>query len=243
LTDESKRQIVEGIYSRELCIYLLIRSHSNENELLIDIATFMKINYSRTARFKNVLRPTHAEVLTKTDNLKSAVVNKLPGPVVNHRQSFQKVTTMNRSSISHQPVLSQNDQRVRVHQISQCPSDQFPAVSQHQLVPSNSAMVLQQLDVVTPAYIINIDVQFNNSLLSNILADVDTGSPISLIREKVLPEHIEIVTSPINSGIVGINGSKLIILGQMYVNVFQPNSGDPINIKLNVVPNDTTKFD
>jgi len=97
-------------------------------------------------------------------------------------------------------------------------------------------MVLQQSDVVTPAYVINIDIKFNNSLLSNILDVVDTGSPISLIREQMLPKHTDVVANPIKSGIVGINGSELIILNQVYVDIFQPDSGDPLNIRLNVVP-------
>jgi len=50
---ESKQQIVEGIYSRELCLYLLSRSHTHENELLNDIVMFMKVNDSRNTRFKN----------------------------------------------------------------------------------------------------------------------------------------------------------------------------------------------
>ncbi|CAI6358140.1 unnamed protein product [Macrosiphum euphorbiae] len=209
----------------------------------------MKINDSRTARFKNVPRPVQAEVLTKTDSPKSIVVNKLPSSAVNPKHSSQKVKARcyNCGSFEHISPACTKPKRPKGscfkcgsadHQINQCSSDQFPADSQHQQAPSNSAMVLQQSDVVTPAYVINIDVKFNNSLLSNILAVVDTGSPISLIREQVLPEHTKIVTSPINSGIVG---SELIILSQMYVDVFQPNIGDPLNIRLNVVPNDTIK--
>ncbi|XP_022160829.1 uncharacterized protein LOC111026944 [Myzus persicae] len=252
--DESKRQIVEGIFSRELCVYLLSRSHRNENELLIDIVTFNKINDSRAARFKTVPRPAQEEVLTKTDSLKPVVVNKLSSSVVNPKQSSHKgkARCYNCGSFEHISPACTKPKRPKGscfkcgsadHQISQCPSDQGPANIQHQQAPNDSAMVLQQSDVVTPAYIINIDVKFNNSLLSNILAVVDTGSPISLIREQVLPELTEIVTSPTNSGIVGINGSELIILGQMYVDVFQPNIGDPLNIKLKVVPNDTIKCD
>jgi len=44
--------------------------------------------------------------------------------------------------------------------------------------------------------------------------------------EQILPKHTDIVTNPINSGIAGI---------------FQPDIGHPLNIRLNVVPNDTIK--
>jgi len=252
--DESKRQIVEGIYSRELCIYLLSRSHKNENELLNDIVTFTKINESRTARFKNAPRPVQTEVLARTDSHNSTVVTKHTSSVVNPKPSSQKskARCYNCGSFEHISPACTKPKRPKGtcfkcgssdHQISQCPSNHLQADSQHQQAPSNSAMVLQQSDVVTPAYVINIDIKYDNTLLSNILAVVDTGSPISLIREQLLPKHTDIVTNPINSGIVGINGSELIILNQIYVDIFQPDISDPLNIRLNIVPNDTIKCD
>lgn len=67
--DESKQQIVEGIYSRELCLYLLSRSHTHENELLKNIiVTFKKVNDSRNTRFNNPSRPLHTETPAKNNN-------------------------------------------------------------------------------------------------------------------------------------------------------------------------------
>jgi len=62
---ESKQQIVEGFFSRDLCMYLLSRSHLDENQLLADIVTFTKINDSRQTRFKNNDRPVSNSTLIK----------------------------------------------------------------------------------------------------------------------------------------------------------------------------------
>jgi len=43
---EEKRQIVEGLYSRDLCNYLLARDHLSENELLSDLRAFDSAYYS-----------------------------------------------------------------------------------------------------------------------------------------------------------------------------------------------------
>jgi hypothetical protein len=49
---EEKRQIVEGLYSRELCNYLLARDHFSENELLSDLRAFDSVNVARNTRFR-----------------------------------------------------------------------------------------------------------------------------------------------------------------------------------------------
>jgi len=49
---EEKRQIVEGLYSRDLCNYLLARDHLSENELLSDLRAFDSVNVARTTRFR-----------------------------------------------------------------------------------------------------------------------------------------------------------------------------------------------
>jgi len=82
------QQIVEGLYSRELCLYLMSRSHSHENELLNDIVTFTKINDSRSTRFKNLSRPTHPEATTKNSNCQPEVATNPSTTNTNFKLSF-----------------------------------------------------------------------------------------------------------------------------------------------------------
>lgn len=86
---ETKQQIVEGLYSRELCLYLMSRSHSHENELLNDIVTFTKINDSRSTRFKNLSRPSHPEATTKNSNYQPEVATNSSTTNTYFKQSFQ----------------------------------------------------------------------------------------------------------------------------------------------------------
>jgi len=87
---EPKQQIVEALYSRELCLYLLSRSHSHENELKSDIVNFTKINDSRS---KNLSRPTHPEATTKNSNFQPEVATNPSTANANFKQSFQKKKT------------------------------------------------------------------------------------------------------------------------------------------------------
>jgi len=113
--------------------------------------------------------------------------------------------------------------------------------SQHQVGPSNATMVLQPSESVTPEYLICIDIIIDGNCISNILAVIDTGSLVSLLKEKLFPLDSKSPIDPTSTGIVGINGSELVLLNQIYADITQPNIGDPINIKLNVVPDNTIR--
>lgn len=56
---------------------------------------------------------------------------------------------------------------------------------------------MQPLDVVTPAYVISVDIQFANNLFKSALAVVDTGSPISLLREQLFPLNTVPIANPL----------------------------------------------
>jgi len=81
---ETKQQIVEGFFSRDLCMFLLSRNNLDEYQLITDIVTFTKINDSRQARFKNDGRPVSNSTLT---NL-AVTTQSLPESL--SKQSFVK---------------------------------------------------------------------------------------------------------------------------------------------------------
>lgn len=80
-------------------------------------------------------------------------------------------------------------------------------------------MVLQPTDSVTPAYKICIDIKISGNCISNILAVIDTGSPVSLIKEKFFPLDYKSPLDLISTGIVGINCSELVVLNQIYADI------------------------
>ncbi|XP_025421081.1 uncharacterized protein LOC112691141 [Sipha flava] len=237
---ESKQQIVEGLYSRELCLYLLSRNHANENELLNDIVTFTKMNDSRNTRFKNVSRLSHPEAITKNSNCQPEVATKLSTSDSNLKQSFQKKKTrcFNCGSFDHISTGCTQPKRrpgscftcgSTEHQITAYPQgkSKFQAVKTQN--SSSSAAMMLPTEMVTPAYFINIDLRISDKYVSNILAMIDTGSPVSLLKEKFYPLECTPLMPPSNSGIVGINGSELIILNQSFVDIYPPDTSEPIN--------------
>jgi hypothetical protein len=251
---ESKQQIVEGLYSRELCLYLLSRNHANENELLNDIVTFTKMNDSRNTRFKNVSRLSHPEAITKNSNCQPEVATKLSTSDSNLKQSFQKKKTrcFNCGSFDHISTGCTQPKRrpgscftcgSTEHQITAYPQgkSKFQAVKTQN--SSSSAAMMLPTEMVTPAYFINIDLRISDKYVSNILAMIDTGSPVSLLKEKFYPLECTPLMPPSNSGIVGINGSELIILNQSFVDIYPPDTSEPINVKLNIVPDNTINYD
>lgn len=252
---ESKQQIAEGLYSRELCLYLLSRSHVHENELLNDIITFMKINDSRNTRFKNSNRLSHPESLTKTSHSQPEVATKPSTSDMNSKQSAHKKKTrcFNCGSFDHISTGCTQPKRQPgscfacgsiEHQITTCPQGRSKSQAVKTQNSSNStAMILHPKDMVTPAYFINIDLRIADKYVPNVLAVIDTGSPVSLLKENLYPLECIPHMPSTNSGIVGINGSELIILDQSFVDVYPPDSSEPINIKLNIVPNNTINHD
>lgn len=63
---------------------------------------------------------------------------------------------------------------------------------------------------------------------------MNTGSPVSLLKNKSFLIKFKSLVNLINSGIVGINGFELVVLDQTYVDIFKSNIDDPIYIKLNM---------
>lgn len=130
------------------------------------------------------------------------------------------------------------------HQRNSCPQNRpRPPGNRNHFGPSNAAMVLQTTGPVTPAYIVPLLFKFPSGDSTQISAVIDTGSPVSLIKQALIPIVTEISEPTVSSGIVGINGSELVILGDVFVDITPLDSQFPINVKLNVVPDTTIKCD
>lgn len=151
--DESKRQIIESLYSHELCLYLLSWSRLHDNELLTDIVTFLKVSDSRKSRFKNPAYSAYVDVLTISNYSQSEVVSKQPVSDVNAKQSSQKNMPRyyNCRSFEHISPSSTKSKHPKStyfkcgptnHQLSSCPRNQSYYSVEHQDDPSSSDMVL-----------------------------------------------------------------------------------------------------
>lgn len=239
---ESKQQIIEGIFSRDLCMYLLSRIHSDENELLSDIVTFLKLNESRSARFKNDGQPFQTRSAISSPQLETAPRSHFPNKVKSRCYncgSFDHISPSCTKPIRQQGSCFKCGSAE--HKIISCP--QSSGSRRHDNNSSNTAMVLQQNTMTTPAYTIRVNIKISDKLIFDILAIIDTGSPVSLLKNKIFPSDPVPSIEPCNSGIVGINGSELVILNQLYADIFMVDNDNPIHVKFNIVPDNTIQCD
>ncbi|XP_050522349.1 uncharacterized protein LOC126894981 [Daktulosphaira vitifoliae] len=137
--NEARLQIIEGLYSEDMCHYLLARNHINEDELLSDIMTYNSVITSRAARF----------VPKYQQNSKSVKVNKPQSQI----RCYRCNQSGHYSSSCENPASSGSCFRCgsQEHRIRDCPK---PAHEKHVFKtnnltkqnddqPSRSAMVLQ----------------------------------------------------------------------------------------------------
>jgi len=64
-----------------------------------------------------------------------------------------------------------------------------------------------------------------------------------LLRQNIVPLWSPPQVPPLLSGLVGINGSELVVLDQMFVDILPPDDEHPINVNINIVPDSTIKCD
>lgn len=92
-----------------------------------------------------------------------------------------------------------------------------------------------------PPYTLSINIKYPNGVSTDIVALVDTGSPVSLLKSTVVPFVSGSV--PPKSDLAGINGSKLDIVDQFSADVSHAELDVPISLNFHVVPNNTIKSD
>ena len=250
---ETKQQIIEGLHCRDLCFYLLARDHLDEDSLLADILSFTTMNSARYAHFKTVLQPPSnpsvRQLSQKSQVNKTSVSTtptSKPSPSVNPvNPSASTIRCFNCSSHGHYAASCPKPKREpgscfkcgsTLHQLRGCPSAG---------TNKKEALVLQSpSENVKSAYTIKLAVKFPSDKVVNVLAIVDTGSPISLIKQNIVPSWSPPQVPPLApSGLVGINGSELVVLDQMFVDIIPPDDDHPISMNINIVPDSTIKCD
>lgn len=65
-----------------------------------------------------------------------------------------------------------------------------------------------------------------------------------MLRQNIVPLWSQPQVPPIlSTGLVGINGSELVVLDQMFIDILPPDDEQPINVNINIVPDSTIKCD
>lgn len=244
---ETKQQIIEGLCSRDLCFYLLARDHSDEDSMLADILSFTTMNSARHTHFKTESQPPSNPVrLSSTQKTHTAqtlcsTTSTSRQPPANPTSSVTRC--FNCSTYGHYAASCTKPKREpgscfkcgsSSHQLRNCPSGG----------KNKEALVLQSpSDIISSAYTIKLTLKFPSDKIIDVLAIVDTGSPVSLLRQNVVPSWLPPQNPPMTPGLVGINGSELVVLDQMFLDILPPDDNCPINISINIVPDNTIKCD
>lgn len=71
---ETKAQILEGLYSKYLSVYLLGRHHVNEDELLGDVTDYERLDASRSSRIRNTTDNKERDI-QKSNVVRSSAVD------------------------------------------------------------------------------------------------------------------------------------------------------------------------
>ncbi|XP_050547667.1 uncharacterized protein LOC126909294 [Daktulosphaira vitifoliae] len=263
--DESKRQIVEGLFSRDLCHYLLARDHKNEDELLTDIRNYEKIDNARQDRFRveGSIKSRYTP-FTSPHRFRVSFNRELPAieprpssPPIQSSQSTPRISSRPRNqnanvrcfncgSISHysSSCPARRDERRPCyhcqsgeHQSRQCPRSQRSNDSSGE----NVSILEHNYNCFIPPFMLDIRIKYPNGNISNVTALIDTGSPVSLLKSSIVP-YVSGIT-PSKCSLVGINGSPLCIVDEFMAEILNGELNVPISLRFCVVPDRTIKND
>ncbi|CAH1713532.1 unnamed protein product [Aphis gossypii] len=264
---ESKMQVLEGLYSKDLSTYLLGRDHRDEDDLLGDMVEYERLDASRAMRFRQspanikdntVYKPisrlqndTTASTPIKKETMKTTTTDNEGRPTL--RSCFNCGSKEHISPQCPKPKREKGacyECGSMSHQIGSCPG----RTRQNPDATKGKQPGLMNIDVtdddVPPVdypkpYEVqcHIDVPVSEDEVCEVKfnAVVDTGSPISLLKREFIPNNHFIISPACNSSFYGINGAKLNILGIFETNVTIDNN--IIDIRFFIVPNNTMLSD
>ncbi|KAK9717204.1 Retrotransposon gag protein [Popillia japonica] len=223
---ETKEQIAIGLTSRELSNFILSREHRNEDELYRDI-----INYER------IIGVRKEKASTRTQD---TITNKekVPG-----RQPNVKSKPI-RCFICQDEEHTVNNCRKPKRERGSC----FTCGSmahKYKDCPERKRDTTQQINIVQTPVVNPYTVSFKFDTICNdydtvvtLVALLDTGSPVSLIKEKYV---INFMPCDSIKHFVGINNSELKILGLFPQNI-TVNDDIQSFVEFYVVANETMSF-
>lgn len=256
---ESKIQILEGLYSKELSMYLLGRNHVDEDDLLSDLVEYERLDSSRSVKIR--------QVSSTKENTSQKSVTSCPTNAVAVKQEDTKVIAERKNASLSRSCFNCG---AKTHLSPQCPKPKrekgacyecgslthqrgsCPALMQGNDGKQGKSAGLMSIDVVRdqdppdeyPApYEVqcqfNVPVEESEYCCINVNAVVDTGSPISIIKSELVPSILYTTQTVSKNNFCGINGAKLDICGVFETNVIINNF--EMYLKFYVVSNYTMK--
>lgn len=254
---EMKIQILEGLYSKDLCVYLLSRNHRDEDELLSDVVEYGRLDASRSSRIR------HAIIDIKEKDAQKACVTQSTVVATSKKDQTKTVTTgaltmrscYNCGAKDHISPQCPKPRRGKGacyecaatdHQIGACPTRKKRFGDDGK--PRSAG--LMNIDVEsdggpTDEYSMpyevqceyNVPVEEEEECQVRFNAVVDTGSPVSLLKREFVPNNNFVLKSADGCNFSGINGAKVDVLGIFETKLLVNNN--MMNITFYIVSNNT----
>lgn len=239
--EETKTQLLEGFYSQSMVTYLLSKHHTETDGMFDDILTYERLNKMRTTLYGSNKQ-------TFSSNLNSFIKTSAQKNEKNISNPEPEKTKIKRCFNCYSPA----------HTVNNCPEPKRKAGScfrcgstEHQQrdcklkinktsrgTSEDSTMMIEIDESSNPPFMLGIDVMCETTRWTT-EALIDTGSPISIIKENAVPQNLIVI--PVSSKLSGINKSPLKVLGVINTKVSVKDLPVDLNIKLYVVDNNTKK--
>ena len=260
---ETKMQVLEGLYSKELSVHLLSRDHADVDELLNDVVSFKRLDESRTLRIRQLTStPKEQQIPRTTTFTRTTGTRQTTAPSSNAGEPVK--ICFNCGSKSH---IASSCTKPRIekgacyqcgsttHQRSKCPSltrttstKREDALKGGTTTEGDSGVmnvnqVRQEPDQDHPRpYEVVCECSFSvdqdTSCGITFAAIIDTGSPISLLKRELLPYNYDVIKPLENDcNFSGINGTKLELLGIFETEIVI--NDNRFKLRFYVVPDDT----
>lgn len=218
--EDTKELLFDGMkaVTNDFFDYLLCRSHSSVDELLIDIINYVQLrNEQHSLEIDGVC--SLVKTVCKQENNNGGNSNMATDCSKSDRACFNcgsKTHTLSDCLLERSPKDVCYNCGSTTHRWSDCPGRNTGSIQHKQ---SQDGLLKEYM--YKPAYNIKLCVRFaNNSIIVNAL--VDSGSPISLIKSSYVGKCYR---QPFmnNINISGINGTKLNIKSVLIVDVLMLN--------------------
>lgn len=236
-----KKQILEGLFSKDLSIYLLGRVHVDEDELLSDMFEYERLNesFSIRIRLSNDVKSSSTQKLTISRQNSDATMLVQPRKEVAAKTERKRGPVLqscfncdSKAHISPQCPKPKKEKEAcyecgsTTHQVGTCPNREKRSGN------GEKSAGLMNIDVADDSgppdeypvpYEVqcefNVPVEVGEECRVTFNAVVDTGSPISLLKSEYVPNNRLVVKSADNCNFLGINGAKVDVLGIYETNV------------------------
>lgn len=234
---ETKMQVLEGLFSKDLSVHLLSRDHADADELLNDVVNFERLDASRTLRIRQLTSSSKEQQSPRTPTLMRTTGTRqatIPNPSTGGpvKICFNCGSKSHIASACTKPRIEKGacyQCGSTTHQRSKCPirttSAKHEDTSKGGSTSEGDSRVMnvncerpnsvqghpRPYEVVCEC---SFPVDQETSCGITFTATIDTGSPISLLKRELLPFNYDVIKPLVNDcNFSGINGTKLELLG------------------------------